>query len=399
MSRLPIAKRVAENMESASWIREMFERGLRLKQQLGADNVFDLSLGNPSATPPDAFFEAARAVAGEFDPGRHRYMPNAGFLDAREAVARYVRSQYPWELDADSVVLTTGAAGGLNVTLRAICDPGDEVLIIAPYFPEYLFYIEQAGAMPVVVESDREFQPDIAAIEAAVTPRTRAIIVNSPNNPTGIVYTKQRCDALSKALVAFDSAERPIYLLADDPYRRIVFDEERAPSVGDDYERTVLISSYSKDLSIAGERAGYIAAPTRLPGREMLIGALTMLNRTLGFVNMPAMMQRIIARCAGAMCDISEYRRNRDTLCHALREFGYELAWPGGAMFAFPRTPINDDVKFSEILVEQKVLTVPGRGFGRAGHFRASFAVPPSVIDGALPGFKHAIEECRGRYR
>lgn len=395
MPKLPIAQRIAQSMESASWIREMFEQGLRLKQQFGDDNVFDLSLGNPSATPPAAFFDAVRAVAAEFEPRRHRYMPNAGFPEARQAVAAFVRSQYPWEVQPDSIILTTGAAGGLNVTLRAICDPGDEVLIIAPYFPEYRFYIEQAGGVPVVVQSDAEFQPDPAAIEAAVTPRTRAVIVNSPNNPTGIVYTKQSCDALARTLTKLDNDDRPIYLLLDDPYRRIVFDQQQPASAGDEYQRTILISSYSKDLSIAGERAGYIALPTRLPGREMLAGAMTMLNRTLGFVNMPAMMQRIVARCADAMCDIGEYHRNRDTLCHALREFGYELPWPGGAMFAFPRTPIDDDVRFVEMLVEQKVLTVPGRGFGRPGHIRVSFAVEPKVIDGALPGFKRALDACR----
>ncbi|RMF81642.1 MAG: pyridoxal phosphate-dependent aminotransferase [Planctomycetota bacterium] len=391
MPRPPIARRIAEQMQASSWVREMFERGLRLRAERGAENVFDFSLGNPNADPPEEFFMALRSVAAEREPALHRYMPNAGFPEARAAVARFVADEYGLDVDGSSVVLTTGAAGGLNVTMRALCEPGDEVIVLAPFFPEYRFYVEQAGATLVVVQTDDAFQPDIEALRAALTPRTRAIIVNSPNNPTGALYTDENCRALARVMSERDGDDNPLYLVLDDPYRRIVFDVDRAPSAAAYYARTILVSSYSKDLSIPGERAGYIAVPATTPGRSQILGALTMLNRTLGMVNLPAFMQRVITRCASACCDISRYRANRDRLCGALREMGYELPWPGGAMFAFPRTPI-DDLEFVELLMQHNILVVPGRGFGRAGHMRISFAVDPETIERALPGFAAALE-------
>ncbi len=395
MPRLPIAQKVAVDAKSASWIREMFEKGRKLKAELGEANVQDLTLGNPNAAPPQAFFDALKSVAAEHQPALHRYMPNAGFEETRQAVARFVSGEYRQEFSAGDVIMTSGAAGGMNVTLRAICDPNDEVITLGPYFPEYRFYIEHAGARMVMVQTDSEFQPDLAAIEAAISERTRAIIVNSPNNPTGAVYTEEKCRGLGELLARHDSADRPIYLLLDDPYRRIIYDLDWCPTPLRHYARTVVTSSYSKDLSIAGERAGYIAVPRSVPEREVLLGALTMLNRTLGFVNAAAVMQRVVARCAGALCDIGFYRQNRDRLCGALREYGYQLSTPGGALYVFPRTPIEDDVEFVEVLVKQRVLTVPGRGFGRPGHIRVGFCVDPKTIERSLPGFKAAIEAVR----
>jgi aspartate aminotransferase len=392
MPRLPISQKIAVDVKTASWIREMFEKGRKLKAEFGEENVQDLTLGNPNATPPQAFFDALRAVAAEHQPALHRYMPNAGFDEARAAVARFISREYQQEFGGGDVILTSGAAGGMNVTLRAICDPGDEVITLGPFFPEYRFYIEHAGARMVMVQTDGEFQPDISAIEAAISERTRGIIVNSPNNPTGAVYTEEKCRALGELLGRHDCSERPIYLLLDDPYRRIIYDLEWCPTPARHYARTVITSSYSKDLSIAGERAGYIAVPRSIPERGVLLAALTTLNRTLGFVNAAAFMQRGIARCAGALCDISFYRQNRDRLCGALREFGYQLGTPGGALYAFPQTPILDDVEFVERLLKQRVLTVPGRGFGRPGHIRISFCVDPATIERALPGFKAAID-------
>lgn len=392
-----IARKIAADMRAASFIREMFEVGRKLKAQHGAENVFDFSLGNPNATPPAAFFDAVRAVAAEYEPARHRYMPNAGFDEARAAVAGYVRSEYDLPMEPEAVVLTSGAAGGLNVFLHAICDPGDEVIVLAPYFPEYRFYIEHAHATVVPVQTDAEFQPDLAALRAAVTPRTRAVLVNSPNNPTGAVYTQPACDALADWLRGIDSPARPIYLLLDEPYRRIVFDEERCPSPVGRYHRTILISSYSKDLSIAGERAGYIALPAEVPDRGLLLGACTTLNRTLGFVNCPAFMQRVIARCAGARCDVAFYRTNRDLLCDGLRAIGYELVQPRGALYAFPRTPLSDDRAFIDLLLRHKVLATPGSGFGRPGHMRLSFCVDRATIERGIAPLRAAFEEACGR--
>lgn len=388
-----IARKVAADMQAASWIREMFEKGRQLKAELGDDQVYDFSLGNPNAPPPDAFFDAVRSVAAERSPALHRYMPNAGLDAARAAVARFVSSEYRLEVDAASVILTCGAAGGMNVCVQAVCNPGDEVVTLAPCFPEYRFYIEQAGAKTVMVQTDAEFQPDIPAIAAALTDRTRAIIVNTPNNPSGAVFTDQRCRALAELLAQRDRPDRPLYLLCDDPYRRIIYDLDWCPTPAQHYRRTILVSSYSKDLSIAGERAGYVAVPRAVPERDALLGALTMLNRTLGFVNAPALMQRVIARCADALCDVGFYKANRDLMCGALRDYGYELITPRGALYAFPKTPLEDDVAFVNRLLEHRVLAVPGRGFGRPGHMRLAFCVDRDTITRGLPALKAAIEE------
>lgn len=393
MPRLPIAQKVAVDMKSASWIREMFEKGRQLKAELGAENVLDFSLGNPNGRPPPAFFEAIEAIAAERRPALHRYMPNAGFDESCAAVARFLSREYRMEFAAGDVILTSGAAGGMNVTMRAICNPGDEVITLAPYFPEYRFYIEQAGAKMVLLQTDQDFQPDIPAIEAAITERTRAIILNSPNNPSGAIYTEEKCRALGEMLARHDNEQHPIYLALDDPYRRIIYDLDWCPTPARHHARTIIVSSYSKDLSIPGERAGYIAVPQGVPDREIVLGAMTMLNRTLGYVNAAALVQRIIARCADALCDVEFYRRNRDLLCGALREYGYELSVPGGALYAFPKTPLADDTEFVGLLLKHHILAVPGRGFGRPGHVRISFCVERETIECGLPGFKAAIEE------
>ncbi|MGD8454042.1 MAG: pyridoxal phosphate-dependent aminotransferase [Phycisphaerae bacterium] len=390
-----IAEKVAADMKGASFIREMFEKGLRLKAEFGAENVFDFSLGNPNGRPPEAFFAALEAVAKEREPALHRYMPNIGFEETRAAVARFLSREYRMDLAAPDIIITSGAAGGMNVILRAICNPGDEIIVLAPFFPEYRFYIEQAGAKMVLVQTDGEFQPDPAAVEAAITPRTRAIIINSPNNPTGAVYSDERCRALAAVLARHDSPEHPIYVALDDPYRRIIYDVDWCPTLVAHYPRTIITSSYSKDLSVAGERAGYIAVPHTVPQREVVLAAMTMLNRTLGFVNAAALMQRIVARCADALCDVDFYRQNRDLLCGALREYGYDLHVPGGALYAFPRTPLADDAAFAEVLLRHKILVVPGKGFGRPGYMRIAFCVERKTIERALPGFEAAIRETK----
>lgn len=392
MSHLPISQKVAADMKSASWIREMFEQGRRLKAEFGDENVQDFSLGNPNGDPPEAFFESLQLVAGERRPARHRYMPNVGFDECRAAVARFLSGEYRLDFEAADVIMTCGAAGGMNVVMRAICNPGDEVIILAPFFPEYRFYIEQANARMVLLQTDDEFQPDIAAIEAAVTERTRAILINSPNNPSGAVYTEEKYQALAAMLTQHDRPEHPIYIVTDDPYRRIIYDLDWCPTPASQYARTLIVSSYSKDVSIAGERLGYIAVPHTVPQRQMLLGALTMLNRTLGFVNAAAFMQRVVTRCADALCDVGFYRQNRDLMCDALRAYGYELIVPRGALYAFPRTPIADDAEFADLLMEHKILGVPGRGFGRPGYMRLAFCVDRRTIERALPGFKAAIE-------
>lgn len=396
MPRPPIAQKIVSDLTAASWVREMFERGRKLKAEYGEENVQDFSLGNPNASPPAEFFAALRACVSELAPAQHRYMSNAGFEGTRAAVARFLVDEYGLPFDGGGIVMTCGAAGAMNVTLRALLDPGDEVIVFAPYFQEYRFYIDHAGGRMVVVETDRQFQPDAAALASALTPRTRAVIVNTPNNPTGAVYSDAVLQELGAALARRDCDDAPIYLLCDDIYRRLVYDVPNCPVPARHYARSIVLSSYSKDLSIPGERIGYIAPHPRLPGRETVLAAMSMLNRTLGFVNAPALAQRVIARCATALCDVGFYKENRDLLCSALRDFGYDLPTPGGAFYAFPRSPIPDELAFIDVLMRHRILAVPGRGFGRAGHLRLSYAVDRQTIERALPGFRAAIGEARG---
>lgn len=391
-----IASKVAADMQSASWIRAMFEIGRKMKAELGAANVYDFSLGNPNATPPAEFFAALQQVAQERSAERHRYMPNAGFDETRAAVARFLARTYELPFEAEQVLLTSGTAGATNVALRAILNPGDEVIVLAPYFSEYRFYIEHANGVAVIVPTDERFEPDLAAIERAITDRTRALIVNTPNNPTGVVYREEALRALGALLQRHDRPDRPLYLLCDDVYHRVLFDLDRCPTPSHHYSRAIVLSSYSKDLSIPGERAGYVALHPALPERELLMGALTMLNRTLGFVNETALVQRVIARCADALCDLELYRGNRDRLCAALRDSGYEFVPPGGAMFAFPKSPIADDAAFVKVLLNHRVLAVPGRGFGRPGHFRLAFCVDRETVERAAPAFRRARDEALG---
>jgi aspartate aminotransferase len=395
MPRPPIAQKIVTDLAAASWVREMFERGRKLKAEYGEENVQDFSLGNPNAAPPAEFFTALHACVAEHTPAQHRYMSNAGFEGTRAAVAQFLVNEYGLPFDGGGIVMTCGAAGAMNVTLRAILDPGDEVIVLAPYFQEYRFYIDHAGGRMVVVESDRRFQPDPAALAAALTPRTRAVIVNTPNNPTGAVYSDAVLHELGSVLAGRDSDDAPIYLLCDDIYRRLVYDVPKCPVPARHYARSIVLSSYSKDLSIPGERIGYIAPHPQLPGRETVLAAMSMLNRTLGFVNAPALAQRIIARCTAALCDVGFYKENRDLLCSALRDFGYDLPTPGGAFYAFPRSPIPDELAFIDVLMRHRILAVPGRGFGRAGYLRLSYAVDRQTIERALPGFKAAIDEAR----
>lgn len=392
-----IAGTVAANLKNASFIREMFERGRRMKAEFGDRNVFDFSIGNPNATPPPEYYAALSAVAAERRAELSRYMPNPGFEETRSAVAEFLSSEYGVAFDAGALIMTSGAAGGLNVALRAICEPGARVVVPAPFFPEYRFYIQQAGGEMVLVQNSDGFELDLPQIDAALAGGARALIFNSPANPTGVCYTEATVAGLVDLLKRHDRPDRPLYLLIDDPYRRLCYDMRRAATPLGRYPRTLLISSYSKDLSIPGERAGYIAVPQTVSDRALLLSAMSMLNRTLGFINMSAITQRVIARCAAACCDIEFYRKRRDLLCDGLKRIGYQFRCPEGGMFVFPKAPLADDVAFVDQLTEQRVLAVPGKGFSRPGHIRLSFAVELETIERAMPGFESAFRSASGR--
>jgi aspartate aminotransferase len=383
-----ISRKLAESMKGSSWIRRMFEEGAKLKAKHGDENVFDFSLGNPVIEPPAEVRAALVAAAQHAAPGAHRYMPNAGYPEVRASVAAKLAEETGLPFEGRHVVMCVGAGGGLNVVMKTLLDPGDEVILLAPYFVEYLFYVDNHGGAPRIVETDSSFQLDLAAIEAAITPRTRAVLINSPNNPTGVTYPRESLDALGRLMrEASKRTARPIVLVADEPYRRIAFDGP-TPWTFSSYDETVLVTSHSKDLALPGERIGFVAASPALSGADEFVGAATFATRTLGFVNAPAIQQRAIASLQGVTIDRGIYRKKRDRFWGALTGMGYDCVKPTGAFYMFPRSPIVNDVAFVKELLEENVLVVPGVGFGRPGHFRISYCVEDETIERALPGFE-----------
>ena len=394
---MPISTRIRGAIQNSSWIRRMFEEGAELKARLGPGQVFDFTLGNPDLEPPARFQEELVKAAADPRPGLHAYMPNAGLLDTRHALAGMLTRLHGLEFKAQDLVLTCGASGGLNIILKALLDPGDEVVILAPYFPEYLFYADNHGGVAKVVETDEHFQPDLDRLTAALSPRTRAVIINSPNNPTGQIYDAATLQELGRFLARHAGRHgRPVYLVADEPYRRLVYDGAVVPSIFAVYPNTLLATSFSKDLSIPGERLGYVAVSPRATGRGELEGALVLANRILGFVNAPALMQRVVAAVTDVTLDITPYARRRELFCEVLSQAGYKFIKPQGAFYLFPKAPRGDDLEAVARLKEENILAVPGRGFGRAGYFRLAFCVPEQVIQAAAPGFARARKKMVG---
>ncbi len=390
---MSVSFRIKAAMEGSSWIRRMFEEGRELQAKLGAEKVCDFTLGNPDLEPPPRFKAALLAAARDSRPGLHGYMANAGLPETRQALAEHLGRVHQLDFTADDLVLTVGAAGALNIIFKTILDPGDEVVVLAPYFVEYLTYADNHGGVARVAETDENFRIDLNRLAATLSPKTRAVIINSPNNPTGQVYEAAVLMSLGRLLAEHSARHgRPVYLVADEPYRRIVYDQLSVPSIFAAYPDTLLATSFSKDLSIPGERLGYAAVSPRAAGRPELAGGLVLANRILGFVNAPALMQRVVAGLTEVSIDIAPYARRRDLFCQVLAAAGYEFFKPKGAFYLFPKAPGGDDLAFVARLKEENILAVPGRGFGRAGHFRLAFCVPETVIERAAPGFKRALQ-------
>ena len=381
---MAVARKVRQFMEEGGWIRRVFEEGLELKARIGAENVFDLSLGNPVMEPPPEFHAELRRLAETPQPGMHRYMPNPGYADTRQAVAETLAADTGLPFTGAEVIMTCGAAAAANVVLKTILNPGDEVIILSPYFWEYLYYIDNHGGTPVTVATDEQFQLDLPAIEQAVNANTRAIIINSPNNPTGAVYAGSDLADLAALLYRKqDEYGSEIFLLSDEPYRRIIFDGREFPQVVTHYANSIIVTSHAKDLALPGERIGYIAVNPACVDKEELVGGLGFCNRTLGFVNAPALMQHLVRRLQGVSVDPGYYQQKRDFLVGRLREAGYSVVNPQGAFYLYPQSPIADDVAFARQLLERNVLVVPGRGFGTPGYFRISYCVEDWVLEGA----------------
>ena len=391
---MTVSKKIEGFIEKSSWIRKMFEEGIARVEKYGAENVFDFGLGNPNLEPPDSLREILREFANNPKLGQHAYMPNAGFESTRGAVAEYLKGQNRQDFTPNDVVMTVGAGGGLNVVLKTILNPGEEVIIPSPYFVEYIFYLDNHQGVPKFVETGPGFSLDVAAIGQAIGESTRAVLINSPNNPTGKVYTQDELEALGRLLT--DCSRKfgqPIYLIADEPYRKIIYDGMTVPSVFDAYKESFVVTSFSKDLSLPGERIGYAAINPDVSNKEIMRGGMVLCNRILGYVNAPALMQRAVSRLLEESVDISIYQKKRDLLCDGLEAFGYEFTKPEGAFYLFPKTPIEDDTEFVVALQEENILTVPGSGFGKPGYIRIAYCVSDDVIERSLPGFERAIKK------
>jgi aspartate aminotransferase len=383
-----------EKMKRVSWIRTMFEEGAQLKEIHGADKVYDFSIGNPNVPPPEAFTEALRDAATTCGPGDHCYMPNAGYPDVCATIAEHISRDQGVTVQSRNIIMTCGAAAAMNVIFKAIVDPGDEVIVPTPRFVDYDSYIDNHGGVMKLVPTRDDFTLDLKAIETALTPKTKAILINSPNNPTGQIYSGDSLKALGE-LMAGKSKQlgRTIYLINDEPYRKIVFDGNQVPSLFKAYSESLIATSYSKDLSIPGERIGYTAINPAAEHKDQVTAAMIIANRILGFINAPALMQRVVACLQGLSVDAGVYQNKRDLICNGLKEAGYDLLIPPGTFYLFPKSPIPDDVAFVRELQKELILTTPGTGFDCPGYFRIAFCVDDETIIKALPGFKRVIQK------
>ena len=390
---MALATKIRDSIERSSWIRKMFEEGARLKALYGSDKVYDFSLGNPDLEPPEGFRKVLTSVIADLTAGAHAYMPNAGHEETRARVAEYLSLEQGVNVDSEHVVMTCGAAGALNCIFKALLDPGDEVIVSAPYFVEYGFYADNHGGQIRVVPTRDDFTLDLGSIEKAINSKTKVVLVNSPNNPTGQIYDRSSLEQLGD-LLSTSSKEmgRTIYLVSDEPYRKIVYDGLEVPSILQAYANSIVATSYSKDVSLPGERLGYLVVHPMADEMEALLAGIILANRILGFVNAPSLMQRVVSRLQGACVDVSVYQARRDRLCQGLADGGYAFVRPSGAFYLFPKSPIADDVAFVRLLQEENILVVPGNGFGTPGYFRIAYCVEEKTIESAIPGFARARE-------
>ena len=396
---MTVTPAIAKSMASSSWIRKMFEKGLELKKQFGEDAVCDFSLGNPDVPPPAATKAALERLAADaVKPLGLGYCPNAGIPEVRAVMADFLSRQQGVPVSGKDVVMTVGAAGALVSFFRAVIEPGDEVITPAPYFVEYGAYCGHFGGVLKPVPSiPPSFRPDVEAIRRAITPKTRAIIVNSPNNPTGCIYSEEDIRAVASLVDEVNrTRERPLFLLSDEPYRAFAYDGATVPAVLPLTKFACVLGSFSKTLSLAGERIGYFVANPEMPDQTSLIAAVTLTNRTLGFVNAPVIGQRLASALINETVDLTVYDRRRKLMARVLSDAGIEFEMPKGAFYFFARSPVEDDSVFVDALLKERILVVPGRGFGFPGYVRLSCSVDERIIERSAPGFKRAMEGFRG---
>ena len=391
-----ISEKMKPYVKNNSAIRMMFEEGNRLRAKYGADKVFDFSLGNPSVPAPDSVREAIIELVNTADPTvLHGYMSNAGFEDVRQTIAESLNRRFDTKFSAKNLIMTVGAASGLNVILKTILNPGEEVIVFAPYFLEYGAYVRNYDGVLVEVSPDTTtFQPNLAEFEQRITPKTRAVIVNTPHNPTGVVYSEETIKKLSAILEAKQKEfGTVIYRISDEPDRELAYDGVDVPYLTKYYNNTVVGYSYSKSLSLPGERIGYLVIPDEADGSEELISAATIANRTLGCVNAPSLIQKVVAKCVDAKTDLAAYDKNRQALYNGLKECGFECIKPQGAFYLFVKSPVEDEKAFCEAGKKYNILMVPGSSFACPGYVRLAYCVSYETIVNSLPEFKKLAAE------
>ena len=391
-----ISEKMKPYVKNNSAIRMMFEEGNRLRAKYGADKVFDFSRGNPSVPAPDSVREAIIELVNTTDPTvLHGYMSNAGFEDVRQTIAESLNRRFGTSFAAKNLIMTVGAASGLNVAFKTILNPGEEVIVFAPYFLEYGAYVRNYDGVLVEISPDTTiFQPNLAEFEQKITPKTRAVIVNTPHNPTGVVYSEETIKKLSAILEAKQKEfGTVIYLISDEPYRELAYDGVEVPYLTKYYNNTVVGYSYSKSLSLPGERIGYLVIPDEADGSEELISAATIANRTLGCVNAPSLIQKVVAKCVDAKTDLAAYDKNRQALYNGLKECGFECIKPQGAFYLFVKSPVEDEKAFCEAGKKYNILMVPGSSFACPGYVRLAYCVSYETIVNSLPEFKKLAAE------
>jgi aspartate aminotransferase len=390
-----LSDKVIKKMGQSSWIRAMFEEGERLRREYGNDKVFDFSLGNPDLEPPKATIEALKNLVNSDQPNLHKYMSNAGYPNVRASIANHIQHQTGVQLTENHIVMTCGAAGGLNVVFKTILNPNDEVVVFSPYFPEYLSYVDNFNGKVVISPcSLGTFEPSLEDLELRITPATKAILLNSPNNPTGVVYSKTTLKGIAELIkIKEKQFSTKILVISDEPYTQLVYDGESVPSILQIFSNSVVVNSYSKCLALPGERIGYIAVNPATADADLLINGLAYSNRTLGFVNAPALFQKVVAESLNAIVDTNIYKQRRDFLYHHLTRLGFSCILPKGAFYFFPKTLIDDDIEFVNRAQKYNLLLVPGTGFGCPGYFRISYSVSMEIIENSIPAFEALVSE------
>lgn len=391
-----ISEKMVTLVKNSSVIRQMFEEGKRLSKIYGADKVYDFSLGNPSVVPPKEVKEAIiETLTNENENLVHGYMNNSGYEDVRSSIATSINKKFGTNLNESNLLMTVGAAGGINVIFKTLLNPGDEVIVFAPFFGEYRNYTDNFnGNLVVVSPNTKTFQPNLVELEEKITAKTKVVIVNSPNNPTGVVYSEETINELAKILLKKEKElNTSIYLISDEPYRELVYDNTKVPYLTKYYHNTIVAYSFSKSLSLPGERIGYLVMPDELDDSKQIIAAANVANRILGFVNAPSLIQRIIPKCLDLQIDVEIYNRNRELLYNSLTEYGYDLIKPEGAFYLFIKALEEDDINFAKEAKEYNILIVPGSSFGCPGYCRIAYCVDYSVIEGSLEGFKQLAQK------